>query len=70
MVFYKVNYYFSDKETLRPDLPRKKVSFRDIHTAFGRKILTHRSEWRAQLAKQKAAKEAEKKAVESPLIQL
>ncbi|KAI8434634.1 hypothetical protein MSG28_003167 [Choristoneura fumiferana] len=57
------------KEALRPDLPRKKVPFRDIHTAFGRKILAHRSEWRAQLAKQKA-NEAEIKVPDTPLIQL
>ncbi|XP_063359979.1 sesquipedalian-1-like [Cydia amplana] len=51
------------KENLRPDMSRKKVPFRDIHTAFGRKILLDRSEWRATLAKRQ-------KTVESPLIQL
>lgn len=41
------------KENLRAELPRKKVPFRDIHTAYGRKILLDRSEWRARLMKQK-----------------
>ncbi|XP_022819722.1 sesquipedalian-1 [Spodoptera litura] len=41
------------KENMRPDMPRKRVPFRDIHTAYGRKILADRSEWRAKLSKQK-----------------
>lgn len=41
------------KENLKPDLTRKKVNFRDIHSSFGRKILSDRSEWRARLAKQR-----------------
>ncbi|XP_045542929.1 sesquipedalian-1 [Papilio machaon] len=36
------------KDSLRSEVPRKKVPFRDIHTAHGRKILAHRSEWRAR----------------------
>ncbi|CAG9784038.1 unnamed protein product [Diatraea saccharalis] len=51
------------KENLRPDVPRKKVPFRDIHTAYGRKILADRNEWRAKLAKQKIT-------TDHPLIQL
>lgn len=51
------------KENIRPDLPRKKVNFRDIHTAYGRKILADRSEWRARIAKLKEE-------TSQPLIQL
>ncbi|XP_049867575.1 sesquipedalian-1 [Pectinophora gossypiella] len=51
------------KENLRPDLPRKKHAFRDIHTSYGRKILADRSEWRLRLTKQKSLPE-------QPLIQL
>ncbi|VVC88870.1 sesquipedalian-1-like [Leptidea sinapis] len=49
------------KENLKPEMPRKKVAFRDIHTMYGRKILADRSEWRAKL-RQKEPSE--------PLIQL
>ncbi|KAL4707424.1 hypothetical protein ACJJTC_008609 [Scirpophaga incertulas] len=49
------------KENLRPDAPRKKVPFRDIHSAYGRKILADRSEWRASLAR---------RSDDRPLIQL
>ncbi|XP_075969982.1 inositol phosphatase interacting protein [Anticarsia gemmatalis] len=51
------------KENLRPEMPRKKVNFRDIHTAYGRKILVDRSEWRARLAKMREE-------AAQPLIQL
>ncbi|CAF4957594.1 unnamed protein product [Pieris macdunnoughi] len=37
------------KENIKPEVVRKKVPFRDIHTAFGRNILADRSEWRARL---------------------
>ncbi|CAH2073118.1 unnamed protein product, partial [Iphiclides podalirius] len=51
------------KENVRTDMPRKKVPFRDIHTAHGRKILAHRSEWRARLR-------TPQRPPEKPLIQL
>lgn len=51
------------KENVRPEVPRKKVPFRDIHTAHGRKILADRGEWRARLARQRTARD-------QPLIQL
>ncbi|CAG5051059.1 unnamed protein product [Parnassius apollo] len=51
------------KEIVRAELPRKKVPFRDIHTAHGRKILAHRSEWRARLRSRHREPEV-------PLIQL
>ncbi|XP_045490870.1 sesquipedalian-1 [Colias croceus] len=35
------------KENARPEVVRKRVSFRDIHTAFGRPVLAHRAQWRA-----------------------
>ncbi|XP_059045216.1 sesquipedalian-1-like [Achroia grisella] len=50
------------KENLRPEMPRKKVPFRDIHTTYGRKILADRNEWRVKLSKQKSE--------DKPLIQL
>ncbi|XP_026329358.1 sesquipedalian-1 [Hyposmocoma kahamanoa] len=50
------------KENLRPEVPRKKVPFRDIHTAYGRKILADRSEWRAKVV--------QKEESVAPLIQL
>ncbi|XP_013195064.2 sesquipedalian-1 [Amyelois transitella] len=37
------------KENLRPEVVRKKVPFRDIHTTYGRKILQDRNEWRAKM---------------------
>ncbi|XP_068630056.1 sesquipedalian-1 [Battus philenor] len=51
------------KDSVRSELPRKKVPFRDIHTAHGRKILAHRSEWRARLR-------TRNRVPETPLIQL
>ncbi|XP_028041440.1 sesquipedalian-1-like [Bombyx mandarina] len=41
------------KESVRAEVPRKMVPFRDIHTAYGRKILSDRSQWRARIVKQK-----------------
>ncbi|XP_039747154.1 sesquipedalian-1 [Pararge aegeria] len=51
------------KDSVKSEIPRKKVPFRDIHKTYGRKILTDRSEWRARL---KLREEAHEK----PLIQL
>ncbi|OWR52509.1 FAM109A protein [Danaus plexippus plexippus] len=49
------------KENMRPEVARKKVPFREIHKAHGRKILLDRSEWRASLRARLS---------ETPLIQL
>ncbi|CAH0406272.1 unnamed protein product [Chilo suppressalis] len=51
------------KENFRPEVARKKVPFRDIHTSYGRKILADRNEWRTKLAKQKTT-------TDQPLIEL
>ncbi|CAH0722028.1 unnamed protein product, partial [Brenthis ino] len=52
------------KESIKSnEVPRKKVPFRDIHKAYGNKILRDRSEWRAKLR-------GRQEAVEKPLIQL
>ncbi|XP_050345468.1 sesquipedalian-1 [Nymphalis io] len=51
------------KESVKSELPRKKIPFRDIHKSYGRKILSDRSEWRARLRMRDEA-------VERPLIQL
>ncbi|KAJ2953024.1 hypothetical protein O0L34_g7407 [Tuta absoluta] len=50
------------KENIRPEVARKKRSFREIHALFGRKILLDRVEWRARLSQQREP--------EKPLIQL
>ncbi|XP_041977000.1 sesquipedalian-1 [Aricia agestis] len=51
------------KENAKPETPRKKTTFRDIHKAFGRKILADRNEWRAMVRQREEAKN-------KPLIQL
>ncbi|CAK1545075.1 unnamed protein product [Leptosia nina] len=37
------------KESVKAEIARKKVPFRDIHTVFGRRVLADRSEWRARI---------------------
>ncbi|KAI5641654.1 PH domain-containing protein [Phthorimaea operculella] len=50
------------KENVRPEVARKKRTFRDIHALFGRKILLDRVEWRARISQHHQP--------EKPLIQL